>query len=1266
MADHDDLIRKLHAEINRCKAARLDSRKEYDDQRLSLSALNSRLAEYDQRIAEAQAELRDLLAEVPLPEPVAGPAEAGDGHWDVFISYQRDAEEEARELYQRLSADGLRVWQDVNAIRHSSRWSLAINSALQHSDRLVLLMTPAAMASGEVFNEWFYFYNKKKPIHCLMLATCDPHYQLLPYQYLEWREPSGRDYARLLRELRSDFTQPTAITTSPIVSAPHALETPYSSPFADLLEAARDPDGSIAFTAEQIRRLAEHKPADLAEYWLGRVAEWSLPRYQLDQRFVNLTLLLDKGEEAQQRWQSADAARFSDLREVLAQVDDRALVLLGAPGSGKSTLLRRLQLDHSLDQLRADGDRVTLFVPLNSYRDGIAPAAWLAEQWATRYPDLPPLADYLRAGRAILLLDALNEMPHRSTAEYHEKVMAWRALTQTIVGQGNRAIFSCRSLDYSASLSSKDLRVPQVEVQPMSPEQVRQFIAVYSPTHADTIWRDLDGTPQFDLFRTPIYLKLLLDQVERYQQVPKGKAQLFTQFVRQQIARNLDHPLLAPNGLLSGRDHAKLTQDAWKTHFELPERGLLIPNLSRLAFAMQEKGLETEGALVRIDYDDACDLLDSSRNKDILRAGVALTVLDEDIARDEITFFHQLLQEFFAARRLAQEPNPALVHVEWQVDQVRPTLDEVLATLADGDPLPPLPQTGWEETTLTAAPMARDPNAFIRDLMAHNLPLAARCAASPEVNTAPDLKREMQQALIARAQDFANADLRARIAAGLALGELGDPRFERRTGPHGDYLLPPLVTIPAGMYPIGDDDGPYANEKPAHTVALDAFEMGAFPVTNAEYALFIEAGGYEDERWWDTDEALAWLRGEGSTDGQKAGVRDLWNSLQSWSEDGIRGLVTQNRITSEQAEQWIDLKGWSEDKLERQLDEWFPSGQTYRQPEFWDDTRFNSPAQPVVGVTWFEARAYCNWLSANVAPAPLNPLSHKGRGDFPDPAPERERWVISPELAARMTEVARKLRREATRSEDILWQALRNRQLDGYRFRRQEAVGAFVLDFYCPQARLAVEIDGSIHDLPDQQQADAERQRLVESLGIRFVRVMAEDVEQNLPAVLDKIRTALLPSPRAAVGEGPGVRVFTLPTEAQFEAAARGSVGRQYPYGGEFDVTRGNTFESHIRRTTPVGIFDNATPEGAFDLTGNAYTWTTSLYDQAQFPYPYHSEDGRENIHSNTRRVLRGGSWHDGPHSARAVSRSSFFAPDSRDDLSGFRLCRVRAPQAET
>ncbi len=130
--------------------------------------------------------------------------------------------------------------------------------------------------------------------------------------------------------------------------APSGPEPDFA--FADLLEAARDPHGTVALTNEQIRALAAHPPADLAEYRLGRMAEWSHPRYALDRRFVHLTLLRDRGETEPERWRPEDA-HFSDLREVLARVDDPALVLLGVPGSGKSTLLRRLQMDHSLDEL---------------------------------------------------------------------------------------------------------------------------------------------------------------------------------------------------------------------------------------------------------------------------------------------------------------------------------------------------------------------------------------------------------------------------------------------------------------------------------------------------------------------------------------------------------------------------------------------------------------------------------------------------------------------------------------------------------------------------------------------------------------------------------------------------------------------------------------------------------------------------------------------------------------------------------------------------
>jgi len=1072
--------------------------------------------------ADRQRTLDDLLAQIaatPALAPIMPPATIIEGDLYVFISYARPDQALAEQVEAYLQAAGVRVFRDTSDIRSGANWDMTIETALRECQRMVLLLSPDSMPyRKEVHREWFFFDQKRKPLYPLYIQTCDLHSRLYAYNYIDaMRLGLQGALDRLLAELGSDFTLPEASTGADRIGVFAGVETEARTlpeALKALLDAVLDPEGSVVLSIDQAEAIKDHKPQDLTEYRLGRIVEWSLPRYQLDNRFVNLTLLLDKGEHEPQRWHKPDDARFNDLREVLARVPDPALVLLGAPGSGKSTLLRRLQLDHSIDRLRDEAGQVTFFVQLNGYRpraDGLLPEPrdWLESRWHERYPHLPALDTFVREGHALLLLDALNEMPHKSTAEYHDRVGLWRAFTQEVVKLGNRVVFSCRSLDYSASLSSPELRVPQVEVQPMNADQVRTFLRAYTPAHEQMIWAELDGSPQFTLFQTPYFLKLLCEQVEANSAVPRGRASLFTGFVRQVLQREINGDLFQPDTLLSDKDHQKLALSRWRSPFDLPERGALIPCLSSLAFTMQEKGLETEGAQVRIDYDDACDLLAHDRSEDILRAGVALSVLDEDISRYEIAFFHQLLQEFFAARRLAQEPNPALVHVAWSVDVVNPNLAETIAALADGDPLPPLPQTGWEETTLTAAPMAADATGFIRALIPHNLPLAARCAASPEVNIDPALKREVQDALIARSQDCASADLRARIAAGLALGELGDPRFERRAGPHGDYLLPPLVTIPAGTYPIGDDDSPYGDEKPAHTVTLDAFQIGQFPVTNAEYALFMVAGGYEDEQWWDTDAAKAWLRGEGSAEGQKQDERDLWKNLRdNWTPEEIQALAPE-RFTSEQAEWYIWFRGLDETALEERLGAWYREGEVYRQPEFWDDTRFNSPAQPVVGVTWFEARAYCAWLSANVFPSPQTPRPQAARG-------------------------------------------------------------------------------------------------------------------------------------------------FSLPTEAQFEAAARGLEGRAYAYGPAFDAARCNTFESHIRRTVPVGIFDNATPEGVFDLSGNVWSWTSTIYDQDRFSYPY-TADGREDAQADARRVLRGGSWSGIHHLARAAARDGDF-PSGRDFHAGFRV----------
>ena len=109
------------------------------------------------------------------------------------------------------------------------------------------------------------------------------------------------------------------------------------------------------------------------------------------------------------------------------------------------------------------------------------------------------------------------------------------------------------------------------------------------------------------------------------------------------------------------------------------------------------------------------------------------------------------------------------------------------------------------------------------------------------------------------------------------------------------------------------------------------------------------------------------------------------------------------------------------------------------------------------------------------------------------------------------------MRKEPTRSESLLWSAVRNRRLASRKFRRQHLVGRFILDFYCHEERLAVEVDGPVHET--QRQADGERQQILESMGIRFLRLPAALVEGDLPAALAAIERAFSTDPSTAERE---------------------------------------------------------------------------------------------------------------------------------------------------
>ena len=104
------------------------------------------------------------------------------------------------------------------------------------------------------------------------------------------------------------------------------------------------------------------------------------------------------------------------------------------------------------------------------------------------------------------------------------------------------------------------------------------------------------------------------------------------------------------------------------------------------------------------------------------------------------------------------------------------------------------------------------------------------------------------------------------------------------------------------------------------------------------------------------------------------------------------------------------------------------------------------------------------------------------------------------------------MRKHPTAAEKILWERLRGKQLAGLRFRRQHPIGRFIVDFYCAEARLIIEVDGAIHEQPGHDDYDSERQRHLESLDARVMRFTNDEVlydtEQALATITDAILTS--------------------------------------------------------------------------------------------------------------------------------------------------------------
>ena len=122
--------------------------------------------------------------------------------------------------------------------------------------------------------------------------------------------------------------------------------------------------------------------------------------------------------------------------------------------------------------------------------------------------------------------------------------------------------------------------------------------------------------------------------------------------------------------------------------------------------------------------------------------------------------------------------------------------------------------------------------------------------------------------------------------------------------------------------------------------------------------------------------------------------------------------------------------------------------------------------------------------------------------------PESYNDNLHKEAIGKLYQYGRELRQESTAAEKLLWTELRNKKLNGLKFRRQHPLDKFIVDFYCNERKLVIELDGGVHDEKINKEYDEARTAMLSGLNVFVLRFKNEDVTNNLKEVIRKISDA--------------------------------------------------------------------------------------------------------------------------------------------------------------
>ncbi len=331
------------------------------------------------------------------------------------------------------------------------------------------------------------------------------------------------------------------------------------------------------------------------------------------------------------------------------------IILLGDPGSGKTTAL-----EHLAYELADEANRLPLPLRLSQFQAGLTVEEFIEQGWAGAeqaglwgMPELAANLDgYLAEGKLFVMFDALNEMPH---AGYQKRAQALHRFIDTWFPKGSRFLVTCRVLDYGEKLSG----LQWIEIQPLTDEQIKSFVRNELPETWESLWHRLperDDQPRrlLELARNPYLLTMMIDIFSEDGDLGGNRAALLDRFTRILMGWAKHKPHLVPIWL----DEAVQAEALSVIAFEMQARassGAAVKTRHVKKFI--PASVQTDPAYPPDPIPDSDDLL-------ILAAGSNLIKMQ--VNRSTVHFYHQLLQEYFAARHmLKQQPDQLVDFWRW-------------------------------------------------------------------------------------------------------------------------------------------------------------------------------------------------------------------------------------------------------------------------------------------------------------------------------------------------------------------------------------------------------------------------------------------------------------------------------------------------------------------------------------------------------------------------------------------------------------------------